>query len=68
MYVVKSFLLFIVLASVGTLRQKLNKAFHGYMTSDLHPTPSGQRMAVATGNWGCGAFGESLGNLFSSYK
>jgi hypothetical protein len=43
--------------SVGTLRRELNKAYCGYMTSDLHPTPSGQNMAVATGNWGCGAFG-----------
>ena len=43
--------------TVGTLRRELNKAYCGYMTSDLHPTPSGQSMAVATGNWGCGAFG-----------
>ena len=45
------------LAAVGTLRRELNKAYCGYMTSDLYPTPSGQSMAVATGNWGCGAFG-----------
>ena len=31
---VKSFL-FVILASVGTLHRELNKAFCGYMTSDL---------------------------------
>ncbi len=39
----------------GLMRRELNKAFCGFMTSD--PTPSGRGMAVATGNWGCGAFG-----------
>ena len=56
MYIVKLFV-FIVLASVGTLHRKLNKASCGYMSSDLHPMPNRQRMAVATGNWGYGAFG-----------
>lgn len=39
----------------GLLRRELNKAYCGFMGGD--PTPCGRGMAVATGNWGCGAFG-----------
>ena len=51
---------FVVLASVGTLRRELNKAFCGYMISDLHPMPIRQKMVIAMGNWGFGAFGGNL--------
>ena len=40
------------------LRRELNKAFCAFSTSDQHATPPcGRHCAVATGNWGCGAFG-----------
>ena len=39
----------------GLLRRELNKAYCGFMGGD--PTPCGRSMAVATGKWGCGAFG-----------
>ena len=35
--------------------RELNKAYCAIIES-VHPTPSGRSMAVATGNWGCGAF------------
>lgn len=35
--------------------RELNKAYCGFQTSDS--THCGHNMAVATGNWGCGAFG-----------
>ena len=41
---------FYCFASVGTLHCKLNKAFRGYNTSDLHPMPNRQKMPIATGN------------------
>ena len=37
------------------IRRELDKAYCAFQSSDS--TPSGQNMAVATGNWGCGAFG-----------
>jgi poly(ADP-ribose) glycohydrolase len=39
----------------GLMRREANKAYCGFMSSDV--TPCGQLAAVATGNWGCGAFG-----------
>ena len=36
------------------LQRELNKAYTGFKSTDR--SPSGQNMAVATGNWGCGAF------------
>ena len=39
----------------GLIQREVNKAYCSFMTSD--PTPSGRPTAVATGNWGCGAFG-----------
>ena len=63
MYIVKSFL-FVILASVGTLLgRELNKAFHGYMTSDLYPMPNGQRMAIAIAIYRQLGLWETPGNL-----
>ena len=39
----------------GLMCRELNKAYTGFMSQDT--TPSGNLAAVATGNWGCGAFG-----------
>lgn len=38
------------------MQRELNKAYSGYMGID-NKTPCDKLMAVATGNWGCGAFG-----------
>ena len=58
MYVVKSFL-FVILTSVGTLRHKDILWPH-----DLHPTPSGQRIAFATEATGAVEhLGKTPGNL-----
>ena len=40
----------------GLMRRELNKAYCGFMNSDA-TTTCGKPMAVATGTWGCGAFG-----------
>ena len=37
------------------VQRELNKAYCGFMNSET--SSSGHTMAVATGNWGCGAFG-----------
>lgn len=39
---------------VGMLRREVNKAYCGFMPSS--DQLSKKHMAVATGNWGCGAF------------
>ncbi len=39
----------------GLMCRELNKAYCGFMAH--HTTNSGNLAAVATGNWGCGAFG-----------
>ncbi len=39
----------------GVMNRELNKAYSGFVSQ--HSTPSGKVGAVATGNWGCGAFG-----------
>ena len=39
----------------GLMRREANKTYCGFMSSAT--TPCGHPMAVATGNWGCGAFG-----------
>lgn len=39
----------------GLMRREINKAYCSFMTTSS--TPSGHPTAVATGNWGCGAFG-----------
>ena len=39
----------------GLMCRELNKAYCGFMSQ--HTTHSGNLAAVATGNWGCGAFG-----------
>ena len=41
--------------NTGVLRRELNKAYCGFRSNDS--TPCGHGTAVATGNWGCGAFG-----------
>lgn len=40
----------------GLMLRELNKGYAGFM-SDGYSTPCKRLMAVATGNWGCGAFG-----------
>ena len=40
----------------SNMSRELNKAYCGFMGEGTS-TPCGQLMAVATGNWGCGAFG-----------
>lgn len=42
----------------GVMCRELNKAYCGFRTTET--TPCGRGMAVATGNWGCGAFGGNL--------
>ena len=39
----------------GKMQRELNKAYCGFWSSDS--TPCGRSAAIATGNWGCGAFG-----------
>ena len=41
--------------NLGLMRRELNKAYCSFTSSGS--TPCGRPMAVATGNWGCGAFG-----------
>ena len=41
----------------GMLRREVNKAYCGFMTDSNYVVTSGKHSAVATGNWGCGAFG-----------
>ena len=41
---------------LGMLRRELNKAYCGFSSGHV-TSPSGKNMAIATGNWGCGAFG-----------
>ena len=40
----------------GRMERELVKAYSGF-SGETGSTPSGRMMAVATGNWGCGAFG-----------
>ena len=40
----------------GAMLRELNKAYAGFMDTG-YATPSKRLAAVATGNWGCGAFG-----------
>lgn len=44
--------------SAGLRLREVNKAYCGFLCSD--PGPSGAFPAVATGNWGCGAFGGNV--------
>jgi len=45
--------------STKCLQRELNKAYCGF-----RPDPSEQLCTVATGNWGCGAFGGNPGVKF----
>lgn len=41
----------------GLVHRELNKAYSGFEPTHTSSTTSGHQCAVATGNWGCGAFG-----------